>query len=147
MLWQPNFGDSFLSDKASNSHESFLYIFLYTVPNILSLGSQKVLKHRCSLWLLLVVSMGSNSPPQNWGISRQSTANSHKSPSRIQSWLTSSAPVLPQQADQEFTSDSYRIYRLDWSDLKAWLEDKFPGLELPDRGKVRAAPYSGLHGA
>ncbi|KAJ9602688.1 hypothetical protein H2200_012882 [Cladophialophora chaetospira] len=81
----------------------------------------------------------SNSPP-GWGISRQGTGASHRNPSRIQSWVTGSAPAV-QQADNEFTPDNYSIYHLEWSDLKAWLEAKFPGLQLPDRKKVNKDAY------
>ncbi|KAK5456972.1 hypothetical protein LTS15_004752 [Exophiala xenobiotica] len=81
--------------------------------------------------------MTSSSPPPSWGLSRQGTATSYGAPSRIQSWITGSAPTIPQQADQELTPDSYRIYNLEWSDLKGWLERQFPDLKLPVRGKIR----------
>jgi hypothetical protein len=32
--WQPNLSDSILFDKAGYFHDSLLYIFLYTIPNI-----------------------------------------------------------------------------------------------------------------
>jgi len=83
--------------------------------------------------------MSSIPPRQDWGISRQGTATSYKTPSRIQSWITGSPPIVPQQADQELVYDSYSTYKMEteWPHLKAWLETRFPGVVLPAQGQIR----------
>ncbi|OQV08341.1 hypothetical protein CLAIMM_12634 [Cladophialophora immunda] len=81
--------------------------------------------------------MPSNSPEPGWGLPpRRRTGISRKPISRIQSWVTGSTPVATPPADDPLTPDSYKVYRLEWSDLKKWLEQKFPGHVLPDRVKI-----------
>ncbi|KIW73673.1 hypothetical protein PV04_01771 [Phialophora macrospora] len=75
--------------------------------------------------------------PQGWGISRQGTAASFKGPSRMPSWLIGPAPTGAQTAEQNLTPDSYSIYKLEWSDLKAWLEGRFPDIALPVVGQIK----------